>query len=235
MTLAFWILAICVVACLGYAGLICVAWRRYGQAPHPTTVPADPLLDEFMPDYDVVERHHVKIDAPPEIVFAAAGEMNLQRSPIIRAIFAVRSFVLRAGPDATPRPAGLLEQMRSLGWGDLASTPGHEVVVGAVTRPWDPNPTFRALPPASFAGFREAGFVKIAWTLRADARHDDGCDFWTETRAIATDDAARKRFRWYWARFSPGVWLIRYLSLAPLKREAERRARISDWSCARPH
>jgi hypothetical protein len=113
--------------------------------------------------------------------------------------------------------------------------PGREVVLGAVTKPWEPNPTFRAIPPAEFASFREPGFVKIAWTLRADSRHDGGCDFWTETRAVATDDTARRRFRWYWARFSPGVALIRYLSLAPLKAEAERRARLSDWSCVRPH
>jgi hypothetical protein len=28
----------------------------------------------------------------------------------------------------------------------------------------------------------------------------------------------------YWAAFSPGIWLIRRLSLRPLQRDAERRA-----------
>jgi hypothetical protein len=36
---------------------------------------------------------------------------------------------------------------------------------------------------------------------------------------------ARERFRWYWSFFSPGMILIRWVSLRPLKAEAERRAR----------
>ena len=49
--------------------------------------------------------------------------------------------------------------------------------------------------------------------------------FRTETRAVATDQRARARFRKYWAFASPGIVLIRWLSLRPVKREAERRAR----------
>lgn len=235
MTLVFWLAAILVVLGLGYAVLVVAAWRRYGHVSNSALAPADPLLDTFMPDYDVVERHHIRISAPREIVFAAAAEMNMERSPIIRAIFAIRAFVLRAKPDATPRPTGLLDQMRSLGWGELAMSPGREVVMGAVTQPWAANPRFQAILPGSFASFREPGLVKIAWTLRAESKRDGSCDFSTETRAVATDARARRKFRWYWARFSPGVALIRYLSLAPLKAEAERRAHLSDWSCVRPH
>jgi hypothetical protein len=44
----------------------------------------------------------------------------------------------------------------------LADVPEREVVVGAVTKPWEANVTFRALPPDQFAGFAEPGFVKIA-------------------------------------------------------------------------
>jgi hypothetical protein len=44
---------------------------------------------------------------------------------------------------------------------------------------------------------------------------------------VATDAAARSKFRWYWARFSPGIVLIRRLSLGPLRRDAERLARSS--------
>ena len=42
---------------------------------------------------------------------------------------------------------------------------------------------------------------------------------------MTTDAASRAKFRRYWAVFSPGIWMIRWLSLGPLKREAERRAR----------
>ena len=55
--------------------------------------------------------------------------------------------------------------------------------------------TFRALPPDQFAAFNEPGYVKIAWTIRADAISETESVFRTETRAIATDPDARTRFR----------------------------------------
>jgi hypothetical protein len=64
------------------------------------------------------------------------------------------------------------------------------------------------------------------WSLRADADGADASTFRTETRAMATDDLARLMFRRYWAFVSPGVALIRRASLAPLKADAERRARL---------
>ena len=82
----------------------------------------------------------------------------------------------------------------------------------------------RALPPDAFAAFDEPGYVKIVWTLRADPAGPSASGFSTETRVIATDTAARARFRWYWSFFSPRMMLIRWVSLWPLKREAERRA-----------
>ena len=99
--------------------------------------------------------------------------------------------------------------------------------MGAVTQPWMPNVVFRALPPDAFRDFRDPGYVKIVWTLRADPADAGHTVFRTETRAVATDAAARARFRWYWARFSPGIILIRRLMLIQLRKEAERRATIA--------
>jgi len=93
-----------------------------------------------------------------------------------------------------------------------------------VTRPWEPNPVFRDLLPRDFTAFVEPGYVKIAWTLRADPLPDGTSIFRTETRALATDVEARAKFRNYWAMVSPGVALIRRAMLEPIKREAERRA-----------
>jgi hypothetical protein len=120
--------------------------------------------------------------------------------------------------------------MQSLGWGVLAAVPGREIVVGAVTRPWEANVTFRALPPDQFATFSEPGYVKIAWTLRAEPIGPTESIFRTETRAIATDPAARAKFRRYWSFLSPGIIVIRWAMLRPLKRDAEQR----DRQCAPP-
>jgi hypothetical protein len=49
----------------------------------------------------------------------------------------------------------------SIGWGVLADVSGREVIVGAVTKPWQANVAFRALPPDRFAAFDEPGYGHI--------------------------------------------------------------------------
>jgi hypothetical protein len=115
--------------------------------------------------------------------------------------------------------------MERIGWGVLAEVPGREIVMGAVTQPWLADVRFRPLSPAEFRAFREPEYVKIAWTLRVDSTGPGESIFRTETRAVATDQAARVKFRRYWALASPGIRLIRRLSLGPLRADAERRAR----------
>jgi hypothetical protein len=97
--------------------------------------------------------------------------------------------------------------------------------MGAVTQPWYANVVFRPLPPDEFVSFDQPGYVKIVWTLRADPTGRRTSVFRTETRVVTTDATARAKFRWYWAKFSPGIVLIRWLSLGPTRRDAERRAR----------
>jgi hypothetical protein len=220
---------LCVAGGLGfmagaYATYVGITWYRYGVTTPPSSSDeADSLLDSFMPRYEVVERHCVRVSAPAETTLSAATDIDLLGSPIVRAIVKARELVLGAEPVAVARPKGLLNEVTAMGWGVLAQVAGREIVVGAVTQPWLPNVVFRALPPGEFAAFREPGYVKIAWTLRADPSGSGESIFRTETRAITTDPVARSRFRWYWARFSPGITLIRRAMLKPLKAEAERR------------
>ena len=115
--------------------------------------------------------------------------------------------------------------MVSIGWVILDDAPGREVVVGAVTKPWEANVVFRGIPPREFASFAEPDYVKIAWTLRADPIGGSESMFRTETRAFATDAGARAKFRPYWAFLSPGIIAIRWLSLSQVKTKAERAAR----------
>jgi hypothetical protein len=81
------------------------------------------------------------------------------------------------------------------------------------------------LPPDDFTAFNQPGYVKIVWTLRADPVDAIRSTFRTETRAIATDAYARRIFRRYWSFLSPGIIVIRWLSLGPLKADAEARAK----------
>ncbi len=214
------------IAGASYATYVAATWLRYG---HPTRAggdATDALLDTFMRDYEVSERHEIAVAAPADVTLAAAEEIELASSPIIRAIFKARELILRSKPDVTTRPRGLVKEMKSLGWGVLAEIPGREIVMGGVTKPWEANPVFRALAPDQFAAFADPDYVKIAWTLRASPGPAGGSIFRTETRAVATDPGARKKFRRYWSFLSPGIILIRSAMLPALKAAAERRWRI---------
>jgi hypothetical protein len=67
--------------------------------------------------------------------------------------------------------------------------------------------------------------VKIIWTIEADSVGPSESIARTQTRVQTTDPESRTRFRAYWAKFSPGILLIRMQILAQIKADAERRAR----------
>jgi hypothetical protein len=179
------------------------------------------LLDRFIPSPEVAEHHHIEIDAPPDVVMTAAKEMRLLSSPIVRGLIKIRELALGGEPDPRPHPEALLAQAQSIGWVVLAEQANREIVLGAVTQPWNADPGFRPIPAGEFAAFREPGYVKIAWSLRTDPVDKRHTVFHTETRVSTTDPEARRKFRRYWSFVAPGVELIRLALLRPLKREAE--------------
>ena len=211
------------VALLAATGYGVTTWYRYGRASHPGT--GDELLDKFMPRFDVREHHEAIVRAPAAVTYAAARELDFGRSPLIRGIFRARQ-VLMGGRAAPARTAGpFLDEVQALGWRVLAEEPGRELVMGAVTQPWEANVVFRGVPAEEFAAFEEPAYVKIAWTVGVTPRDNGSSVFRTETRAVATDPAARSRFRRYWALVSPGIVTIRWEMLRLVKRQAERRNR----------
>jgi hypothetical protein len=207
---------------LPYLTYVAATWRRYGRAPVQPAAPSSPL-DRFMPAPEVAERHEVVVAAPAELTMAAARELDIFRSPLVSAVFAVRTLPARLRGAAARRPASLLTETLALGWRVLAEEPGRWIVVGAVTQPWHAEVTFRGLPPEEFADFAEPGYAKIVWTLEAIPLTPSTSRFRTETRVTTTDARARARFRRYWAVFSPGILLVRRASLGLVKADAERR------------
>jgi hypothetical protein len=220
-----WLATAAGVAAGVYGAYVGATWAGYGRPARPSPDEEDPLLDHFMPRYDVVERHRVRVDAPAATALEVASHLDLFDLPAVRAIFKGRELLLGSAPGERPAARGMLEAVQALGWVVLADDPGREVVLGAVTKPWEANPTFRSVPPDDFRAFAEPDYVKIAWTLRADPAGRGASVFRTETRAVATDASARARFRVYWSLLSPGIFLIRWLSLGPVKARAERQAR----------
>jgi len=186
---------------------------------------AAPLLDRFLPHADVRERHEILVHAPADLVLETARQFDPESIPAVRAIFSLRAWIL--GSRRPRMAAGLVEKTLRLGWGILEEEEGRSFCAGAVCRPWLADVDFRPLPPADFAGFAEPGRVKIAWTLEAVPEKAGWTRFATETRAAATDEASRMKFRRYWRFAGTGILLIRKLLLPAVRREAEQRAKAA--------
>jgi hypothetical protein len=214
---------------LPYAGYVASTWYRYGQTTRLTREPGEhgsSLIDEFMPAGEVAECHEVRVEAPAEYTFAAARDLDVNRSALVRAIFAARTLPARLrGGAPGPSSKSLLDETLGLGWRVLAERPDREIVLGAVTQPWKADVKFRGIDPDAFAAFAEPGYAKIVWTLEAWPLGPLTSCFRTQTRVTTTDARSRALFRRYWAVLSPGILLIRRQSLGLVKQEAQRRYR----------
>ena len=187
-------------------------------------MPGSPVLDRFIPCPDARERFETVVKAPAPAVLDVASTIDLQSLPLVRAIFRARERLMRVAPAEVPRRSdGLVAEMVSLGWGLLVDDPGHRVVLGARCQPWRGDVTFSAIRPEAFATYAEPDQVKIAWTLEVEWLGPARTRFVHETRVVATDDEARRRFLryWRWARF--GIVTIRYLMMPAVRRRAEAR------------
>jgi hypothetical protein len=185
-----------------------------------TAVP--PCLDAFMPRFDVRERFTTIVHAPAPIVLDTACDFDLQRFWLVRLIFRARELVMGASTGLARGRQGILAETLGLGWG-LMHRDDRLVAVGARCQPWRGDVVFTAIPAEQFAGYSEPEQVKILWTLEVDPIGPEETRFSHETRAVATDDSARRRFLsyWRWARF--GIVAIRYLMLPAVRRGAEAR------------
>jgi hypothetical protein len=163
-------------------------------------------LDPFIPVYDIRERHSTIVEAPPDLVFDLAAGFDPQSLHLVQS-------------------EGLLSDMRRLSWGVLAEEPKRLFVAGASCQPWLADVVFAARTAGDFRTFAEPGYVKIAWTLEVTPRGRVSCLLATETRALATDEASRRRFGRYWRRINLGVRAIRWLLLFAMRRRAEARYR----------
>ncbi len=180
------------------------------------------VLDAFVPRYDVSSNQETIVDAAPSAVFAAMRRFSFFQSPLISGLMHARAAILGAKNGQELALEGFVNEMKAFGWAVLDEVPGRRIVLGCATRPWEADVTFRPLDAASWQSFDEPNYVKIAVSIEA-LPHGTGTLLRTLTRAAATDEAARRRFRRYWAVFSPGIWLVRWEGLRLVRKHAEER------------
>ena len=63
--------------------------------------------------------HETRVAAPADATYASALALDLQRSPLVRAIFRGRELLMGAAPARKPEE-GFLREILAVGWGVLA-------------------------------------------------------------------------------------------------------------------
>jgi hypothetical protein len=159
------------------------------------------LLDDALSEFDVVERHARVIAAPPARVYAALRASDFSDSPVIRALWRLRSL-------GTER-ATSWDAMLRFGFVIVADEPPREIVLGLLAQPWRLRGAVQHPTAAEWRAFDRADFAKIAWSFSTTANDDGGTTLATETRVRVVDPAARRKFRWYWRAIGPFSALIR--------------------------
>jgi len=179
------------------------------------------LIDEWMPVWDAVERHETRIRAPREVVWQTVRTLDFTRSPIVTALFALRS--LPGLLSGRPRKQALGSTMDGLlrnGFVLLDERPGAELLLGVVGRFWRPTGDVVRLTADEVRAFDRPGYAVGTWDFTL-AQDGDAIRLATETRVRCTDEASRRSFRRYWTVVGPFSALIRREMLRSIRRAAE--------------
>jgi hypothetical protein len=181
------------------------------------------LIDDFMPTFDVSERHHTLVLAPADQAYAAARKVALVRSKVVRGLFAARGIpgLLRRRRRKAPRSM-TLDDLMAAGFVWLGEDPGREFVLGLVGTFWKPTGGISRVDPSEFASFDEPGQAKAVWNFRVIPDGDDRSFITTETRVRVPDEPSRRKFVLYWAVIGPFSGVIRKQALSLIKTDAER-------------
>jgi hypothetical protein len=179
------------------------------------------LIDQFLPEYDEIERHEAAVDAPVDRTYQAVKDIDLARSPIVLALLAARGLPHLFTGAVKPKRRLTLDDVLASGFVVLAEEPGRELVLGIVGKFWRPGSGVHRIEPSEFSGFDAPGYSKAVWNFLVTKHPGGGSTVVTETRVASTDGEARRNFGWYWRLIGPFSALIRRIVLGEVKREAE--------------
>jgi hypothetical protein len=170
------------------------------------------VLETLIPEPDRVEVDQVDVGVDATRAWEVVRHGDLARSPIARALFAVRTIPTKLrGGEAAPvamRIDDIVGQSKP-GFRLLAESDA-EVVIGAIGRVWELDIPFVDVRTAEeFASFDGPGYSKVAWALRAVPRGEHDARIELEVRVRSTDEESRRRFRRYFYIIGPASRFIR--------------------------
>jgi hypothetical protein len=180
-------------------------------------------LDEWMPRWQVEERHSIEIAAPPEKVFAAIHAVTADEIFLFRTLIAIR----RCGQDGpesilnVPERKSLLDVATETSFIYLDNGP-REIVLGTVISAPRDAARSQGLTAELFRRTLRPGVVLATMNFLIASRENGGSTLTTETRVYANSAAALRRFGVYWRIIRPGSDVIRRMWLRAIGRRAEK-------------
>jgi hypothetical protein len=184
-------------------------------------VDVKPAIDDYMPQWEVRERHRTEVSAAPGEVFASVKAIDMSRSPLIRWLFRLRELPAAFSGRGRRRLGMNLDAFQRFGFVMLEERPDEEIVLGLVGKFWRPAGNVQRMSRDEFLSFGRRGYAVAAVNFRVRPS-DGGTLFTTETRVRCTDGASRRRFRAYWTVIGPFSGFIRWEMLRLVKTDAER-------------
>jgi hypothetical protein len=180
-------------------------------------------LDSLLPTPRLIETHAVDLDAPPRDVWQYLRHEDLADSPLVRALFAVRTLPSRLVGHAPKEAILRMDDFHSTptrpGFHLLAEDPQRALTVGAIGKVWQLDIPFHHVATlAEYRDFAETGWIKVAWEMRLLAQGEDATHLEFEVRVDATDDESWRKFRRYFRLIGPGSHFIRQVLLRGLQR-----------------
>jgi hypothetical protein len=159
-----------------------------------------PLIDEWLPEFDVHERHDIALRVDPERALELALSAPAAPDQLVRALYSARGMIARGET--------IERFFAAHRFVVLTQTPT-EWVAGAVGAVWRPRGGLVRLgDPDAWRAAAVPGTIKAAVDFRAE-RIPGGSRLTTETRVKAMDQHARRAFRLYWLAIGPFSALIR--------------------------
>jgi hypothetical protein len=196
------------------AGALLLPYGEKEAAAHATK------LDDWMPRWQVGERHTIHVAATPEKVFAAIHAVRADEILLFRTLIAIRRCG-QTGPESimnAPEEKPLLDVATQTTFVLLEEEPPRELVMGTVIAA--PRASGR-LTPELFRKTLRPGVVLATMNFRVAADERGGSSVSTETRIYANAPSALRRFAVYWRVIHPGSDIIRRMWLRAIRQRAE--------------
>lgn len=172
------------------------------------------LIDDFLPGYDVRERHRTRVHASLDEVYAAVRHLDISQAKLTQWLFRLRGIPVSS--------SFTLEDFLKMRFILLGTKPNEELLLGLVGRFWTPTGKLRRLDVEGYRSFNEQGYAKAAWNFTLSQQPDNSIQLETETRVYCMDDRSRRQFRLYWMVIGAFSGLIRREVLQAVKQKAER-------------